>query len=330
MRQPEFWSKQSVGAFLAGLILTPLSWIFGATVAWRSRFSRPYRSRAKVVCVGNLTVGGTGKTPVASEFGHRLAERGARVAFLSRGYGGTVRGPAFVNSGDDATRVGEEPLLLSAVAPVIVARDRAAGAKLADKNGFDIIVMDDGYQNFSLAKDMSVIIVDAAIGFGNGRILPAGPLRESARRGLRRADAIILMGAGSPPELVDAVSPVIRGGIVATGNEDWAQKRVVAFAGIGRPQKFFATLKSLGAQVLEAHSYADHFVYSRSEIDRLKMRAREVTATLVTTEKDFARIAPTERVGIECVRVRAMFEEPSAIDRLLDKVVPRTLPPQTP
>jgi len=330
MRQPEFWTGRGAGASLAAAILTPLGWIYGATVACRSRFSQPYRSRAKVVCIGNLTAGGTGKTPVAIEIGRRLAERGARTVFLSRGYGGSIMGPAFVSASDTAVRVGDEPLLLAAVAPVIVARDRAAGAKLADNNSYDVVIMDDGHQNFSLVKDLSLLVVDAALGFGNGRILPAGPLRESVRQGLRRADALILMGDGSPPEVADSTLPIARARVVPANDEDWTAQRVVAFAGIGRPEKFFATLAAQGAQVVETRSYADHFVYSPREIDRLKMWARAASASLVTTEKDFIRVAPAERVGIKQFRVRANFDEPTAIDRVLDKIVPRTLPPHSP
>lgn len=330
MRQPEFWAGRSAGASLAAAILSPLGWVYGATVACRSKFSRPYRSRAKVVCIGNLTVGGTGKTPVAIEIGRRLSQRGARAVFLTRGYGGNIRGPAFVSSSDTAARVGDEPLLLANMAPVIVARDRAAGAKLADDNSYDVVIMDDGHQNFSLVKDLSLIVVDAALGFGNGRIVPAGPLRESVPQGLRRADALILMGDGSPPEIAGSALPLVHARVVPAEDEDWAAKRVVAFAGIGRPEKFFATLAAQGAQIVETHSYADHFVYLPRELDRLKKRAKAASASLVTTEKDFVRIAPADRDGIEQLRVRVTFEEDSVLDGLLDKVVPRTLPPQTP
>ncbi len=323
MRQPDFWTGRSASAFLVAIPLAPLGWIYGATIACRARMSRPYRSRARVVCVGNLGAGGAGKTPVAMEIGRLLAARGARAVFLTRGYAGVVTGPTLVSASDVATRVGDEPLLLATVAPVIVARDRAAGAKL-------VIIMDDGHQNFSLAKALSVIVVDAEVGFGNGRILPAGPLRESVRQGLGRANAIILLGDGSPPENVDTTLPMVRAKLVATEDEKWRNRRVVAFAGIGRPEKFFATLKSLGAQIVEAFSYADHFVYPKAEIARLKARARDARATLVTTEKDFVRIASAERVGIEQLHVRAVFEAASALDRLLDKIVPRALPPQTP
>lgn len=329
MRQPEFWSKRSAGASLTALILAPLGWVYGATVACRSSLSRPYRSGAKVVCIGNLTVGGTGKTPVAIEVGRLLMARGARIVFLTRGYGGIIAGPTLVNVSDAANQVGDEPLLLANVAPVIIARDRAAGAKLADQYGFDVIIMDDGYQNFSLAKDLSLIVVDAAVGFGNGRILPAGPLRESVPQGFERADAIILIGDGTPPQIVKPSLSVIHATVVARDDERWAGKRILAFAGIGRPEKFFATLRSLGAQIIESHSYADHFVYTRRIISRLKARANDVNARLVTTEKDFVRIAPAERAGIERLRVQAVFEETSALDRLLDKIVPRALPPQT-
>ncbi len=182
--RPDFWTRRDLVSQLAVALLTPIGWLYGYSVRYRARHAVPYQAAARVVCVGNLTAGGTGKN--AGRAGDRAQPHRARRAavFLTRGYGGKVKGPAFVAADDRATHVGDEPLLLAAVAPVIVSADRAAGAKLAEEHGFDVIIMDDGHQNFSLAKDLSLIVVDAETGFGNSRVLPAGPLREPVAQGL--------------------------------------------------------------------------------------------------------------------------------------------------
>ena len=321
MRQPDFWNRRDLASRLATLLLSPIGRVYGASVAYRAAHTEPYKPHAKVLCVGNLTTGGTGKTPIAMEMGRIIAARGNRPVFLTRGYGGRVTGPAFVAADDCATHVGDEPLLLATVAPVIVSRDRAAGARLADAHGFDVIIMDDGHQNFSLAKNVSLIVVDADEGFGNGYVLPAGPLREPVKQGLARADAIVVNGAGAP-RLGETDLPVVHSQLASTNEKSWSGIRVVAFAGIGRPEKFFASLAALGAIVIEARPYGDHHVYTQSEIARLKAKARAENATLITTEKDFFRLTPAEREGIEVLRVRATFDDPARIDRLLQPLFP--------
>src|SRR4051812_45303600 len=194
MRTPEFWRRRG----LAALLLAPLGLLYGASVAWKARHAKPYRARAKVICIGNLTAGGSGKTPVALAVAARLQARHRDIFFLTRGYGGAERGPVRVDPEGDAARFGDEALLLARTAPTIMAGDRAAGAILAVAEGAGIIVMDDGHQNFSLAKNLSLVVVDGEYGFGNGLMIPAGPLRESVPQGLARADAVIVMGDGSP------------------------------------------------------------------------------------------------------------------------------------
>lgn len=319
MRQPDFWSRTDFTSTVLAALLAPLGWVYSETVAYRARHSQPYRARAKVVCVGNLTAGGTGKTPIAMEIARRLIARGIRTAFLTRGYGGRVRGPRFVSAADNATEVGDEPLLLSAVAPVVVSRNRAAGARLMDAHGFDVIVMDDGHQNFSLAKDLSLVVVDASTGFGNQRVLPAGPLREPVAQGLSRADAVIINGAGTPSTMT--TFPVLRTRIAPTSGGVWAGKRVLAFAGIGGPDRFFDTLSQLGATVVAMRRFGDHHRYTRSEIAHLKSDARALGATLVTTEKDSVRLTPQQREGIDHLRIRAEFDDPEMLERLLDRLV---------
>ncbi|HEV2560885.1 MAG TPA: tetraacyldisaccharide 4'-kinase [Rhizomicrobium sp.] len=326
MRAPEFWTRNDFASQLAVAALTPLGWAYGASVAWKAAHTVPYRSKAKVICVGNLTAGGSGKTPVAIAIARALIERNLRVIFLSRGFGGRRHGAAFVDPKNDcAADVGDEPLLLAGSAPVIVSRDRAAGARLADAEGADVIIMDDGHQNFSVAKDLSLVIVDAKAAFGNGRILPAGPLRESASQGLSRADAVVLVGEGAP-SLNGFAKPVLRARLVPADGAELRVARVVAFAGIGRPEKFFETLHALGAEIVETCSFADHHAYTAAEVARLKRKAANARAMLVTTEKDHVRLTAAERAGIAFLPVRATFEDTAALARLLDSMSPRAIP----
>lgn len=319
MRAPEFWSGRDHTARLAIAVLSPIGWVYGASVAWKRDAAHPHRAHARVVCVGNLTAGGSGKTPVAIAVARALHDRGRNPFVLSRGYGGRTRGPALIDPArDTAHDVGDEPLMLAAAAPVIVARDRRAGADLADTSGADTIVMDDGHQNFVLAKDLSLVVIDAETGFGNGHILPAGPLREPVAQGLARADAVILVGDGAP-DLKGYSGPVLRARLVPVDVLGLKGAPAVAFAGIGRPEKFFETLRALGAELIETRGFADHHVYSASEIARLKAKARG--ALLVTTEKDFVRLTPAEREGMNFLPVRAAFDDPAAFARLLDSVV---------
>ncbi len=321
MRAPEFWARNDFRSGLAAGLLAPASWAYGASVAWKASNSQAYRPNAKVICVGNLTVGGSGKTPIAIAVARALLVRGRHPIFLSRGYGGRLRGPVVVARDSIAADVGDEALLLAAAAPVVVARDRAAGARLAIERGADTIVMDDGHQNFTLAKDISLVVVDGDSGFGNGRVLPAGPLREPVAQGLARADAVIVIGEGNPP-LQKFPGPVLRAVLTHVNVPDLARKRVVAFAGIGQPEKFFRSLRAFGADIVDAKRFGDHHPYTSAEIARLKAKARSAGAMLVTTEKDFVRLTQVEREDIHVLPVRAAFQDVAAFERLLDSPKP--------
>jgi tetraacyldisaccharide 4'-kinase len=312
MRPPEFWKRRGPTATL----LAPLGLVYGASVAWKARHGRPYRSQARIICVGNLSAGGSGKTPVALTIGARLQARGRHAFFLTRGYGGSESGPAPVQAYDDAARMGDEALLLAQCAPTVVARNRAEGAKFAIAHGADTIVMDDGHQNFTLAKDLSIVVVDGEGGFGNGLMIPAGPLRESVAQGLKRADAVVVMNDGNP-DLGAYEGPVLRARLVPGANTFEGQ-RVFAFAGIAMPEKFLASLKETGAIVTGSHFFADHHAFRDGEIAALKTLTGE--ARLVTTEKDFVRLSETDRAGIAVLPVRAVFEDQAALDRLLDRI----------
>jgi tetraacyldisaccharide 4'-kinase len=294
MREPTFWWR---AAGIESCLLAPAAAIYGAVAA--SRLSRKgYRAGVPVICVGNPTLGGAGKTPTALAVARMLQATGERPVFLSRGYGGRQRGPLLVAPDrDHAADVGDEPLLLARAAPTVVAHDRVAGAKAAHAAGATVIVMDDGFQNPSLAKDFSMLVIDGRRGLGNSKVFPAGPLRAPLNAQLARADAVILVGAvaegGAARVAAEARKlPVFharlepdRAVIAAlTG------RRVLAFAGIGDPEKVFMTLRAAGIAVAATRSFADHHRYTPADVRDLCRQAEAEGLTLVTTEKDKARL----------------------------------------
>jgi len=328
MRAPDFWQK---GGALAKL-LSPLGAIYGMSVACKARHARPFDPHLPVICVGNLTAGGSGKTPVAITIAEMLRMKGHRPWFLTRGYGGRERGPALASRGHSAAAMGDEALLLARTAPTVVARDRAAGARLAREKGASVLVMDDGHQNFTLRKSLSLVVVDADAGFGNGCQIPAGPLREPVAQGLARADAVILVGSEQnedgcgakrtqqgQPGLEAYRGPVLKAHLESEGAA-LSGKKVFAFAGIGRPEKFIASLEQSGAHVSGSCFFDDHHPYADHEIAQLKMLAG--SALLVTTEKDFVRLSVEQREGVKALKVSAIFDDGPALQRLLDSAVP--------
>lgn len=317
MLAPDFWDGKDALSRMAVAALSPAGALYGATVKWKARHAAPFQAGVPVVCVGNLTAGGTGKTPVAIAIGQALIARGRKPFFLTRGYGGQLAGPALVE-GQDPGQTGDEALLLARVAPTIIARQRPDGARLAVERGADVVVMDDGHQNFTLAKDLSLVVIDAERGFGNGHVLPAGPLREPVCQGLVRANAVLLMGDGSPA-LHGYLGPVLRGRLQPL-NAAIARQRLVAFAGIGRPSKFFATLRDLGADLVAAIPFPDHHRFTPQELAALRTRARDENAQLVTTEKDLVRLAEPDRAGIAALGVEAVISPAADLERLLDRV----------
>ena len=320
MRAPAFWSEDS---FISRL-LSPIGCAYGYAAAARSRRAKPARVNRPVICIGNLVAGGAGKTPVALAVAERLSTRGLKPHFLTRGYGGRIVGPHRVEPDRHrAADVGDEALLLAQRATTWISQDRAAGAQAAERDGADIIVMDDGLQNHGLVKDLSLVVIDGAYGIGNGRVMPAGPLREFRQDGLARADGIVVLGAvsGKTAAILPDSVPVFEASLVPTGDFGKDGAAVVAFAGIGRPSKCFDTLSASGAQVIENRSFPDHHVYAKSEIAALKSLAARHGATLVTTEKDFIRLDPNAAAGIEAFPVSVEWQNPDRFDDFLAEAV---------
>ncbi|HTW52055.1 MAG TPA: tetraacyldisaccharide 4'-kinase [Stellaceae bacterium] len=319
MRAPDFWGGEP--GFLAEL-LTPLGSALDAAGRLRRAVVRPYRAPAPVICVGNLVVGGSGKTPVTLSLAGILAARGIDAAIVMRGYGGSLAGPVQVDlRRHDATAVGDEALLAAAQAPCWVARDRAAGVREAVARGAAAIILDDGFQNPHIAKDRSLIAIDAAYGFGNGRLIPAGPLRERIAGGLDRADAIVLIGDGEVS--VPASTPVLHATLEPVAGGRFAGVPVIAFAGIGRPAKFFASLRELGVMFVAERGFPDHHAYRAAELAALRREAKAAGALLVTTRKDWVRLPASEHAGIEVLDVALRWRDPAALDMLLAPLIER-------
>ena len=283
---------------LAASLLAPAGWVVGTVAAHRMRRAPDARLAIPVVCIGNPTVGGAGKTPVSIAVARALVAAGARPVFLTRGYGGKAAAPRIV-AGQSASEVGDEPLLLAAVAPTVVSPDRAAGGRLAAMLG-DVVVMDDGFQNPGLAKSWSAMVIDAAVGLGNGAVTPAGPLRAPLAAHLGADAWLVVTGddrvrAALPATLPARAVHEVR--LVAAAPEPLDAWPVLAFAGIGRPQKFFASVQALGGHIGERHSFADHHHYSEADAERITARAAALGARPVTTAKDHVRLAAAGAAG---------------------------------
>ena len=315
MRPPRFW--HGAPDHPAARLLAPLGTLYGRRAA--ARMDRPgARADCPVLCLGNVTLGGAGKTPTAIALAVMLRDLGRRPVFLSRGYGGVLRGPVQVDPARHGWReVGDEPLLLARHAPAIVARDRVAGARLCVEAGADAIVMDDGLQNPSLGKDLALAVVDAGSGVGNGRPFPAGPLRAPLARHWPHVGGLVLIGAGEPGEAVARQAagrglPVHRARLVAQGG-DLAGRRVLAFAGIGRPEKFFATLSEAGAEIAATRAFPDHHPFRDRDLRRLAADSDTLGADLVTTGKDAVRLPAAFAARVRVLPVRLVFSDAGAV-----------------
>ncbi len=315
MKAPEFWGPEctTISARLLAAALSPAGWIYGTVTAARAGKAATWQAPVPVICIGNVVSGGAGKTQVCIDLARRLHDAGKTPHVLTRGYGGTLSGtvrvdPAIHGAGD----VGDEALLLAAEAPVWRSADRVTGAKAACAAGAGAIIMDDGFQNPSLGKSLSVLVVDGKYGFGNGHVMPAGPLREPVSGALTRADAVVIIGEGDIGTLPSSL-PRFRAAIRPRSDApDVDGKAVIAFAGIGRPEKFFATLQGAGADLVRTAAFADHHPFTAGDIEPLIADAKARGAMLVTTTKDAVRIPEEMRTAVTAYPVELGWDDARA------------------
>ena len=328
-RAPRFWWRPP--GLLAAL-LSPVARRVGRIAAARLAEPPSGAVAVPVVCVGNLVVGGAGKTPTVTALAALAADRAP--AILVRGYGGSLTGPVRVDPArHGAAEVGDEALLAAAIAPTVAGRDRVAAARLAVEGGAGLILMDDGFQNPALARDVAILVVDAASGVGNGRCLPAGPLRAPVADQIARADAVLLVGTGAAGEAVAATAKaagvaVLRARLAAVAPERFAGMRALAFAGIGRPEKFYETLEGCGAEVVERRSFADHHPFDEAEAEAILAAADHAGLVPVTTAKDHVRlIGGPARAALaaraEVLEVRLVPDDPAAFAALIARAAER-------
>ena len=317
MKAPDFWRRGTASPWPA--LLAPAAALYDAGRRVHRASGRAESGPVPIFCVGAATVGGAGKTPTAIALARRLLALGRRPALVTRGYRGSELGPHRVDPGQDGVaRVGDEALLLAAAAPTWVARDRLAGARAAAAEGADCVLLDDGLQNPRIARDLALLVVDGETGFGNGRLLPAGPLREPPAEAIARADAVLVIGADSAgiAALLPRALPLLAGRLEPqpTAAARLRGRRVVAFAGIGLPEKFRRSLEAAGAEIVEFRAFPDHHRYQAAELAPLLARGDLVP---VTTAKDFVRLPPEIAARVEVLEVELVVEDWSPLDRLL-------------
>ena len=321
MRAPDFWDRKTDG--MLPTLLRPVGCMVNAIAGLRQKTGTPWKAPVPVICVGNLVAGGAGKTPVCIDIVQRLKAKNIDAHIITRGYGGTELGPVRVDrTVHTCIAVGDEALLLADVAPTWVAKDRRQGIEAAVQAGAQMIVMDDGFQNPSVVKDLSLVVVDGGYGFGNGRVMPAGPLRESVSNGLTRADAVVLLGAdeadvwGRVQRLGLKTLPILRAKLSPVGNvAELKGQEVFAFAGIGRPEKFYTTLQEIGCKLVGCRSFDDHHPYSDREI--ISILADAIDKPVFTTAKDHVRLKEDHRHRIHVLDIELVWKAADEIDALL-------------
>ena len=323
MQAPKFWQKSDKQS-IASIMLLPLALIYKNIGLMRQKLVNQYKANIPVICIGNIVAGGAGKTPVALYLGQYIKKKSINIHYLSRGYGAKLSGVIKVDiNNHSAIDVGDEPLLLAEIAPTWIAKNRVDGVKAAVDSGADIIIMDDGFQNPYLYKDLSLVVVDTAVGFGNGKIIPSGPLRETIKNGLSRADGVILIGDEEMPvELSKFDSDKIYHATLKP-DIDWVNDggKYVAFAGIGRPSKFFSSLKLAGVKISQCYSYGDHYNYKNSDLEYLRKKAKQYSAKLITTKKDILRISKQQRKDIAVFPIMLYCRESKNFHRQVDKIL---------
>lgn len=312
MKTPTYWKDKNI----VSDFLSPLGRLYNLATRMRIKHKRPRKAPCPVICVGNLTAGGTGKTPVAIALSKLLSEAGYHPYFVSRGYGGTLHNIVVDNQKHTAAQTGDEPLLLSRYAPVVVNPDRFQGAMTACSYGADLIIMDDGFQNPGLFKDLSFLVFDGSFGIGNGRCIPAGPLREDFGAGLKRADAAIIIGSDlcnlesrlNIPTFAAEIRPI---------KAHRGTPHIIAFAGIGRPEKFYQSLRSLNFNLLHTYDFPDHHIYTEDDLQTLIRSAERLQAEIYTTTKDFVKIPPQLQSKFKVLDIEILWQDPQALQQFI-------------
>ncbi|KKJ77792.1 hypothetical protein WH95_04985 [Kiloniella litopenaei] len=333
MQTPEFWNNRG---FISTLLL-PLSGFYYLGSILRQKLATPTKLDVPVICVGNLTAGGSGKTPITLALADMLCKMGKNPHIVSRGYGGQHEGPLRVSPAQHSARdVGDEPLMMAlskSQTPVWISRNRVDGAKAAIKESADVILLDDGFQNPALEKDLSIIVVDNKIGFSNGRLIPSGPLRESIHNGLKRADAILVIKKPDDiinPDLTAFFSEKEVSGVMITPTDttrasELANKKVLAFAGIGYPKKFYDTLENLSVNVCKTVNFPDHHHYTIDDLNKVLSLAKDNGAEAIfTTEKDFVKVPDELKETISYLPIHAVWDNPHFINSILSKLTGTT------
>jgi tetraacyldisaccharide 4'-kinase len=325
--QPEFWKKHGI----LSLVLTPLSLIYSIAGLLRPLINAKYQANIPVICIGNVTVGGAGKTPIVLAITELLRKNGMNVAIASRGYKGDIKKPTLVDKNKHTVNsVGDEPLILARIAPTYISKKRHLAISMAKESGADIVIMDDGMQNPTVKKDLTILVIDGKYGIGNGLVMPAGPLREALLFGLRKSDIVILLGKDemgilNHPAIKsmqrENVKPIIRARLDPCGNIPDKTQPYIAFAGIGNPDKFFSTLVENGYNLVGEIAFPDHYNYNDDDINNLIKKAEKIGAVLITTQKDEVRLPLFARKKISVLCVEITWENEAQIKNILDNMI---------
>ena len=322
LRAPEFWYKNNDTFF--SVILYPASLLFRLVTKIYNILSKTKNSNIPVICIGNLVVGGAGKTPVALKVGEILKKGGYNPHFLTRGYAGRIKNNTQVNLTDSPNEVGDEALMLASIATTWIGSNRIKSSLLAYKNNADCLIMDDGFQNPSIKKDFSILVIDGKQGFGNRRVLPSGPLRESIKRGFSRANVSIVVGEDkyNIKNLIPKSMPCFNAKFDVSKNEEiFKGKNITAFAGIAYPTKFFDTLEKQGAKILKKITFADHYIYDEDDLLKLVEIANNNKSILVTTKKDFIRIPKNYQPMIHKLDGEISLEKEILLKEILENII---------
>lgn len=318
MKTPAFWQHKNT----LSTLLLPLGSLYEFASTFAALRTSPVTLPIPVICIGGITAGGSGKTPVALYFGKALKAKNVKAFYLTRGYGGSLKGPVRVDPAKHtAAQVGDEPLLLAQVLPTIKCADRLAGAKLALKLGAECIVMDDGFQNPSLRKQLSVLVVDGRIGFGNGRIIPAGPLRERVKIALSRTHMVVIVNRTTHSPTFPKEKPIFAASTFPREPGMFKGKKIYAFAGLAYPEKFFEMISAMGAKIVATKAFPDHHPYTMDELNQLIVDATSQKAVLVTTAKDLMRVPPKLRDCMIAIELGMELDNERGFDNILNFIL---------